>query len=347
MSALSEIRFNDFVRAAECAGASDLHLASGARPMVRIDGELQPLAGDPLATEDLDGICESILHQTQLHAVRAGNDVSVTNVLDGSHPSLRIHALRTAHGIALAVRLLNGRIPTMEELKLPRVVASLARRQHGLVVFAGPTGCGKSTSMAAVVGEINRTQSRRIITIEDPIEYRHTNDRSLIAQREIGRDAISYESAIGGALRADPDVIVIGEMRERRAIRAALTAAETGHLVLTTLHSASAVQAVDRIVDAVRDDERALVRTQLSACLNAIVCQRLLACVRGGRQPATEVLIANDGIRAMIRDGRTHLIDNAIATGRNSGMQLLQQHVAELIASGEVDARRAQELAAR
>lgn len=337
MSALLDIRFSDLVRTAEREGASDIHFAPGVRAMMRVDGELQVLASPEFSAEEIDAISQSVFSPSQLLAITSGFEISTTKRVEDPQVTLRVHGLKTSHGVALAVRLLHRRIPTIDELRLPPVVASFGRKTHGLIVFCGPTGSGKSTTLAALVGEVNRTQARRIITIEDPIEYRHVSERSLVTQREIGRDATSFDSALTGALRADPDVIVVGEMRDPATIQAALTAAETGHLVLTTLHSASAVQAVDRMLDSVREQDRGLVRSQLAACLTAIVCQRLLPCAHGrGRRPAAEVLVANDGIRAMIRDGRTHLIENAIATGRNAGMQLFAQHVQELIAAGEV-----------
>lgn len=340
MTALLDIRFNDVVRAAERDNASDLHIAPGVRAMVRVDGELQVLASPEFTAEDIDALALEIFGSSQLDAIRHGREISTTKRLDDAGLTLRVHGLKTALGVALAVRLLHRRIPAIDELRLPAVVASLGKRMHGLVVFCGPTGSGKSTSMAALVGEVNRTQSRRIITIEDPIEYRHASESSLVTQREVGRDALTFDSALAGALRADPDVIVVGEMRDPATIQAALTAAETGHLVLTTLHSGSAVQAIDRMLDSVREQDRALVRSQLAASLTAIVCQRLLPCAHGrGRRPAVEVLVANDAIRAMIRDGRNHLIENAIATGRNAGMQLFEQHVQELTAAGEVSRR--------
>ena len=337
MSALLDIRFSDIVRAAERDDASDVHIVPGVRAMMRVDGELQVVASPEFTANDVDAIALSLFTPSQLDAIKNGSEISTTKRLDDSELTLRVHGLQSLHGVALAVRLLHRRIPAIEELRLPAVIASFGRKRHGLIVFCGPTGSGKSTTLAALVGEINRTQPRRIITIEDPIEYRHVSDRSLITQREIGRDAVSFDSALTGALRADPDVIVVGEMRDPATIQAALTAAETGHLVLTTLHSASAVQAVDRMLDSVREQDRALVRSQLAACLTAIVCQQLVPCAHGpGRRPATEVLVANDGIRAMIRDGRTHLIENAMATGRSAGMQLFEQHIQELIAAGEV-----------
>jgi twitching motility protein PilT len=343
VSALLDVRFADIVHSAQRESASDVHLVPDVRATMRVDGELQCLAGSPFTAIDVNAIAASLFTPSQVSEIEDGHDVSTTWT-DGDGLTMRIHGLRATGGIALAVRVLHRSIPTIGELRLPATVSLLSKRQHGLVLFCGPTGSGKSTSLAALVGEINRTQSRRILTIEDPVEYRHTSDRSLITQREVGRDAASFASAVLGALRADPDVIVIGEIRDPKTISAALTAAETGHLVLTTLHAGGAVQAIDRIVDSAHDTDRAYVRAQLAASLSAVVCQRLLPHAHGrGRRPVTEILIATDGIRSMIRDGRTHLIQNAIATGRSVGMQSLDQHLEELSASGEISAIHARE----
>ncbi len=259
--------------------------------------------------------------------------------------TLRAHAFGTSAGCALAIRLLHETVPTLDSLHLPEVVRTLAAQDRGLIIISGPTGSGKSTSLAALVGEINTSGARRIVTIEDPIEYRFKSARSLITQREIGVDALSFSSAILGALRADPDVIMLGEMRDGETMRAALTAAETGHLVLTTLHTGHAVQTIDRIIDAFSGQEQGQVRAQLAHTLVAVVSQRLLPRKHErGRRAAVEILIVTDAVRAMIRDSRTHLIPNAMATGRHLGMQTLEHHLTELVFGNEVDrdaARRA------
>jgi twitching motility protein PilT len=335
MTALLDMRLTDILYAAQRQGASDVHFIPGMRAALRVDGEFSLMAGAPFGIEEISTIAATLFSAEQLENIRAGEDVSTTWT-DDERLTIRAHGLRTCEGVTLAVRLLHRRIPTLDELHIPAAVAGLTRSQRGLIVFGGPTGSGKSTSLAAFVHEMNRTSARRVMTIEDPIEYRHHSDRSIITQREIGTHAKSYARALTGALRSDPDVIVIGEMRDSETIRAALTAAETGHLVLTTLHTADAVQTIDRIVDAFGDNERGAIRGQLATALHAVVSQRLVPALHGGRRPVVEVMIATDGIRAMIRDGRTHLIKNAISTARAQGMQTMEQHTAELTRSGEL-----------
>jgi twitching motility protein PilT len=333
MTALQDIRLTDVLYAARRQGASDVHLVPNMQAAVRVDGEIALLPGAPLPAAEIALIALTLFSEGQLARIKSGADVSTTWT-DNSGLTVRAHGLATNDGIALAVRLLHPTIPTLEDLKLPSFITTLTGAMHGLIVFGGPTGCGKSTSLAAFLQEINRSSARRITTIEDPIEYIHENRRSIFTQREIGAHAISYAGAVMGALRSDPDIIVVGEMREPETIRAALTAAETGHLVVTTLHTGDSVQTIDRIVDAFGEGERAPIRGQLAASLHAVVCQRLIPESGGGRRPLVEILVVTDGIRSMIRDGRTHLLRNAIATGRNQGMQTMEQHQAELMSGG-------------
>ena len=334
---MPNIRVIDALHVAAQQNASDLHFVPGLSPVLRVDGELQFLNGSPLTAHDTSEIARAFLEPEHFAQLESGIDVSATHVSD-DRLVLRIHAFRGSAGCTLAIRLLNKQIPTLDTLQLPAIVATLAQRDRGLVIFAGPTGSGKSTSLAALIAELNNATARRIITIEDPIEYRHESNRSLITQREIGRDAPSFSSALVGALRADPDVIMLGEMREVATMRAALTAAETGHLVLTTLHTGSAVQTIERVIDAFGGPEQAQVRAQLAQSLVTVVCQRLLPRKHGpGRRAAVEVLLVNDAVRTMIRESRTHLIYNAITTGRQSGMQTLEHHLNELVLANEVD----------
>jgi twitching motility protein PilT len=343
---IPHIRLADVLHVGRQQDASDIHFVPGLCPALRVDGELQFLSGSPLTVEDTTEIARSLLEPEALARLEAGIDVSATRVAD-DRLVLRIHGFRGSQGCTLAIRLLNKHIPTLESLHLPPVVAALAQRDRGLVIFAGPTGSGKSTSLAALIAEINAAMARRIITIEDPIEYRYESVRSLITQREIGRDAPSFSAAVLGALRADPDLIMLGEMRDVATMRAALTAAETGHLVFTTLHTGTAVQTIDRIIDAFGGAEQAQVRSQLAQSLTAVVCQRLLPRKHGpGRRAAVEVLLVNDAVRSMIRESKTHLIRNAMATGRQAGMQTLEHHLNELVLGVEIDrdaARRASE----
>ena len=260
----------------------------------------------------------------------------------------RVHAYRHAGGVRVAIRLLAQRVPTLDELGLPTVPESFAQRPAGLVLFTGPTGSGKTTALAALVDRINRGSARNVVTVEDPVEYVHVAARSLVTHCEIGRDVSDYAEAVRGFLRADPDVILVGEMRDRATIAAALTAAETGHLVFATLHTNDATQTVDRIVDAFPADAHAQVRSQLASVLVAIVALRLVPRRGGtGRRAAAEIMVGTDAVRALIREGKTHQLRNTIVTGRAAGMQTLEGHLSELVTRGEVALADAQAVTAR
>ena len=334
---LPQIRLADVLHVGRQKAASDIHFVPGLCPALRVDGELQFLTGSPLSADDTMEIARSLLESEALARLEVGGDVSATRVAD-DRLVLRVHAFRGSQGCALAIRLLSKRVPPLASLHLPPAVAALAQRDRGLVIFAGPTGSGKSTSLASLIAEIGTASARRIITIEDPIEYGYESIRSLITQREVGRDTPSFDAALVGTLRADPDVIMVGEMRDNATMRAALTAAETGHLVFTTLHTGSAVQTIERIVDAFGGDEQVQVRSQLAQSLSAVVCQRLVQRKHGaGRRAAVEILLVNDAVRTMIRESKTHLIRNAMTTGRQAGMQTLEHHLNELVLGDEID----------
>lgn len=344
---LANIRFSDALAIATLRRASDIHFSPGSSSAIRVDGDLQFLPGSPIAAEETLALAEHLLDDAGSERMRQRGDASATWCSEDGQ-TLRVHAFIAAKNVHLALRLLHRRVPSLDELHMPHAVSSLAERHRGLVLFAGPTGAGKSTSLAALLGDINKRQSRRIITIEDPIEYRHESDKSCISQREVGRDVPDFSSAVTGALRADPDVIMIGEMREAATMRAAITAAETGHLVLSTLHTGDAVQTIDRIIDAFEGEQQAQIRSQLSSALVAVVCQRLVARARGGgRCLAAEILFANDAVRATIREGRTHQLRNTMLTGRQSGMQTLEHHLSELMQSGLIDRSSAEAVSER
>lgn len=251
--------------------------------------------------------------------------------------TFRVHAFRAEGRARFAIRLLQREPPTLEQLGLPVALRTFAERRSGLVLLVGPTGSGKSTALAALVDHVNRTGARHIVTVEDPIEYRHVPVRSSIAHRELGSDVSDYTAAIRSALRANPDVIAIGELRDAATIRAVLGAAETGHLVLSTLHTPDAAAGVDRIVDAFDGPARLEARAILAQTLIGIASLRLLPRLRSaGRRAAVEILIATEAVRALIRDGKTHHLRNAIVTGRAAGMQTLESHLTDLVARGEV-----------
>jgi twitching motility protein PilT len=335
-NAMAHVRFIDALHIASLRAASDIHFVPNVSPAIRVDGKLEYLPGAPLTSDELLAIATDLLTTDGIARIERGEDVSST--WSGAESVvLRVHGYRGDCGIILALRLLSREVPTLESLHLPLSVASLAQRSRGLVIFAGPTGSGKTTSLAALIDRINATSACRVITIEDPIEYRHLSKKASVVQREVGRDAASFASAVVGSLRADPDVLLVGEMRERETMSAALTAAETGHLVFSTLHTSDAPGTIDRIVDAFSGSEQAQVRSQLAQVLCAVVAQRLVPRADGsGRRAIVEVLLATDAVRAIVRDGRTHQLRNAMLTSRQAGMQTLEGHLSELVSRGEV-----------
>ncbi len=329
------IRFADIVHAARIRNASDIHLAAGRQAVARVDGTLTPLPEGLLDADELWSVAAGLMSDSKRAEFDRVGDVSMT-IDFGDGGRARMHVLRTGGEAALAIRLLDREPPTMEQLNLPAVVRSLGQRERGLVVLAGPTGCGKSTTLAAIVGDINRDSPRRIVTLEDPIEYRHDNLSSFISQREIGIDAPTIQQALIGALRADPDVLIVGEVRDAIAMHTVLMAAETGHLVFVTLHTGTASETVQRIVDMFDGAQQAQARAALAESLVAVVCQRLVKGALAGRRAVAEILIATPALKSMIRQSKTHLIPNAIVTGRRHGMQTFAQHAAQLAADGEI-----------
>ncbi|HKU66894.1 MAG TPA: PilT/PilU family type 4a pilus ATPase [Candidatus Baltobacteraceae bacterium] len=342
-AALAPVRVSEVLRVARLRGASDVHLCAGVAPVFRVGGVLEEQPTVAPTEEEVNAVTASLLPARAMNTLASTGDATVTQHA-GEAGSVRVHAYRTSRGTCLAIRLLATNIPSLESLQLPSVVSTFADKPHGLVIFAGPTGSGKSTSLAALVDRINRTQARHVMTIEDPIEYQHVSNRSLINQRELGRDVETFAEAIYGALRSDPDVILVGEMRDPQTMHAALTAAETGHLVLTTLHTGDAAQTVDRVVGVFNGDAQEQIRLQLAQTLVGVVCLRLVPrATGGGRRSAAEVLIASDAVRNVVRDRKTHQIRNIISTSRKSGMQTLEAHLSDLVARREItlDAARA------
>jgi twitching motility protein PilT len=342
---LEAIRIRDLVRTARSRGATDLHLGGADRPALRVGGKLIALDAPPLDESGVRAFLRDALSAEQLARLDDGGtaDGAASRTAEGG--PYRVHAYRHLGGVRVAIRLLAESVPSLERLGLPPVVATLAHRPAGLVLFTGPTGSGKTTALAALLDRVNRTGERNVVTVEDPVEYVHAPVRSLVTHCEIGRDVRDYAEALRGFLRADPDVIAIGEMRDRATIAAALTAAETGHLVFATLHTNDAAQTVDRVVDAFPAEAHAQVRSQLAAVLAAIVALRLIPRHDGdGRRAAAEVLVGTDAVRALIREGKTHQLRNTIVTGRAAGMQTLETHLSELVVRGEIalaDARAA------
>lgn len=337
-AALAPLRFAEVLRVARLRNASDVHLACGMAPVFRVDGVLEADAAPAPAADEMMAMTAALLDGKELARLETRGDVTVT-YRDSQGGNVRVHAYRTHGGPALALRLLAHVVPTLESLGLPAVVETFAQRAHGMVIFAGPTGSGKSTAMAAMIDEINSTKAKHIMAIEDPIEYVHSPKRSIVTHREIGSHVETFADAIYGALRSDPDVLLVGEMRDASTMHAALTAAETGHLVLTTLHTGDAAQTVDRIAGSFSGHVQEQMRLQLSQTLIAVVCMRLVPLACGsGRRSACEILIANDAVRNLIREGKSHLIRNVLITSRRLGMQSLEAHLSDLVASGEISA---------
>lgn len=335
-AALAPIRLSEVLHVARLRNASDVHLCAGVAPVLRVDGALESQHTLVPSDDEISAVSASLLDERAQELLAARGDATVTRHVEDVG-SIRVHAYRTSAGTCLAIRLLAASIPSLESLHLPPVVGSFADKPHGLVIFAGPTGSGKTTALAAIIDHINRTQARHVLSIEDPIEYVHVSNRSIINQRELHRDVPSYAQAVYGALRSDPDVILVGEMRDPQTMHATLTAAETGHLVLTTLHTGDAAQTVDRIVGVFNGDKQEQVRVQLAQTLIGVVCMRLLPRASGqGRRSAVEVLVGNDAVRNLIRDGKTHHIRNIISTSRQAGMQTLESHLCDLISRREV-----------
>jgi twitching motility protein PilT len=333
---LDVVRLTELIALARGRGATDLHAGTGDAPALRINGRITALDVPPLESTALEAFLEGALGRSRGQHWKEHGSADVA-CREGIGAPYRLHAYATMSGTRLALRFLAGEIPALEDLALPTVVTSLARRTNGLIVFTGPTGSGKTTALAALIDRINRTTERVIVTVEDPVEYVHRPARSVISHCEVGRDVPDYAASIRGFMRADPDVILVGEMRDRATMEAALSAAETGHLVLTTLHTSDAAQTIDRIIDAFAGDSQAQIRTQLASTLLAVISLRLVPLRNGeGRIASSEVLIGTDAVRAMIREGKTHQLRNAIATGRASGMRTLETSLSELVVRGTI-----------
>jgi twitching motility protein PilT len=322
---------------AVAAGASDIHLGDGDPPMARIDGDLQMLAGSPVAGKPVRPLVEAMLTSVGRRRLAEGQAVDFSFSLEGVG-RFRGNAYRAVKGYNLAVRSLPERIPTLDDLRLPRMLRKLVELRDGLVLFSGPTGAGKSATMAALVHHLNRTRPVHVITLEDPIEFVHNRIRAVVRQREVGVHVESFAAGLRDALREDPDVILVGEMRDLETISLAITAAETGHLVLSTLHTTRAHAAVDRIIDVFPEGRQAQIRLQLADSLRAVVTQRLLPQLGGtGRIAALEVLRVNHAVANHIREQRANQIPSVMQTHREQGMWVLERHLAALVRKELID----------
>ena len=325
--------------------ASDLHIQHGLPPILRVDGELVPISGQPaLNDEMLKNLIFSTIDESQQQIYLKDKEYDYSFAF-GDIARFRVNAFHERGKMAAAFRLIPNQIKSINDLGMPPVVETFAEYPRGLVLVTGPTGSGKSTTPAALIDKINREKSRHIITIEDPIEFTHKSQRSVIVQREVHYDTFSFAAALRSVLREDPDVVLIGEMRDLETIQAAITIAETGHLVFATLHTNSAAQSIDRMVDVFPAHQQPQVRTQLSNMLMAICSQRLVPAIGGGRVVSAEIMVANPAIRALIRDGKTFQIDNAIQTGADQGMQTMDRTLAKLVQTGVISYDSAREYA--
>jgi twitching motility protein PilT len=337
-TALGAMRVEEVVRAARERGASDVHIAIRRDTVLRIDGELVRRGDGAIDAIELQAFFQAHLDErAQAQLAESGHcDVASHG---GNLGAFRLHVFRASDGLRCAVRLFPSVVPRIEEFDLPACVEQLALRKAGLILVVGPTGSGKTTLLAAMIDALNRSHPRHIVTLEDPIEYEHHDDRCVIAQCEVGTDSTDLAKAIRSILRADPDVIVIGELRDPEAMRSALGAAETGHLVLASLHTVDAPGALERLIDAFPADGREQIRIQVAQTLSAVIALRLVARARGkGRRAAAEILVATDAVRNLIREGKTHQLRSVMQTGRASGMQTLEMHLVSLVERGEITA---------
>jgi len=327
------------------SGASDLHLSVGSVPMVRINGTMKPLNVDVLEQTDMEKMLPQVMNKDQLSMFKEKKEIDFSAKLEGKG-RFRVNLFNQINGLAGVFRTIPDTIKSCEELGIPPFMQDLAMMDRGLILLTGPTGSGKSTTLAAMVDHINREKACHIITIEDPVEYYHHTNESLINQRELGASTHSFANALRAALREDPDVILVGEMRDLETISLALTAAETGHLVLSTLHTSSAIKAIDRIIDIYPTGQKDQIRSMLSESLEAVIAQKLLPTKDGkGRVPACEVMISTTAIRNLIREDRIYQIASVIQSGGVEGMQTLDQDLQRLVTQGKIERKVAMEIA--
>jgi twitching motility protein PilT len=325
--------------------ASDLHIQVGLPPMLRVDGSLAPVSGtDVLGEEAVEALIFAVLDEDQKQILLKDKEFDFSFAF-GDLGRFRVNAYHERGNLAAALRLIPNEILSVEQLGLPPVVAKFSDYPRGLVLITGPTGSGKSTSLAALVNKINMERAAHIVTIEDPIEYTHKSKRSVIVQREVHYDTYSFSAALRSSLRQDPDVVLIGEMRDLETIAAAITIAETGHLVFATLHTNSAAQSIDRMIDVFPPHQQPQIRAQLSNILQAICSQRLIPAIGGGRVASAEVLIATPAVRNIIREGKSHQLDAVIQTGAEYGMQSMDKTLVNLVHNGIITYEEARNVA--
>ena len=318
-------------------GASDLHLSAGSPPMIRVDGDMTPIAGEGVLSPEANrAMLDEIISERSHHEFEETHDADFAHEIAGV-ARFRVNAFVDRHGVGAVLRVIPSKILTADDLGLKEAVLNLCRLHKGLVLVTGPTGSGKSTTLAAMIDYINRTRSDHIITIEDPVEFVHPNRKCLINQREVGNHTQSFKRALRAALREDPDIVLVGELRDLETIAIAIETAETGHLVFGTLHTTTAASTVDRVIDQFPADRQAQIRTMLSESLKGVVSQTLLKKTGGGRVAALETLIVTPAISNLIREGKTFQIASLMQTGKKQGMVLLNDALIDLVKKGLVE----------
>ncbi len=329
---MSRVTMADILEQAVSHKASDVHIKASSPPVFRIDGQLQYMQDVPVLNSDaIQELFEEITTEEQRELFDNHYELDFAHSETGM-ARFRVNVQRQRGSLSIAFRIIDFNPPTIEELELPNVLYELALKPKGLIIVTGPTGSGKSTTLAGMINYLNHTESRTVVTIEDPIEYLYKDSKCVITQRELGQDTKSFAAALRSALRHDPDVIVVGEMRDMETMATALAAAETGHLVLATLHTIDASQTIDRIIDMFSPNQQRQIRFQLSMVIEAVLCQTLLPRLNdSGRIAAFEIMLADTAVRNLIRDGKTHEIENMIQLSTGKGMQLLDQHLADLV----------------
>lgn len=326
-------------------GASDVHITVGIPPKCRINGELQDMGYPALMPEDTTRIVEGIMSEKELHKLEEEGEVDFSYAIQ-QIGRYRVNVYKQRGSYAAAIRLVGTEIPTPKELGIPSSVLSVTDKRRGLVLVTGPTGSGKSTSLASLINIINNKSNLHVITLEDPIEYLHRHNKAIVNQREIGNDSKSFANALRAALRQDPDVILVGEMRDLDTISIAVTAAETGHLVFSTLHTIGAASTIDRIIDVFPPHQQQQIRMQLANVLECIVSQQLIPTADGQhRAAAFEVMHVNSAVRNLIREGKTHQIQTIIQTNKRIGMQTMDDSILDLYSRGIIDGEKAKSFA--
>jgi twitching motility protein PilT len=331
---LKVISLKDLLEVTIKENASDLHLTVGVPPVIRINGELTQIGKEKLQPINTDEYAKEILGEVSYSQYLKLGEIDTSFSVAGLG-RFRVNLFKQRGSNAIAIRVVALKIPTLNELQFPQIIKDLISNKRGLVLVTGPTGSGKSTTLAAMINEINAYRASHIITLEDPIEYLHKHNKSIINQREIGKDTLSYANALKSVLREDPDVILVGEMRDLETISIALTAAETGHLVFSTLHTIGAVKTIDRIVDVFPPHQQQQIKIQLAAVIKGIISQQLLPRIDGnGRIASLEIMMATSAIQNMIREGKTHQMESSIQTGARYGMKTMDMSLSELYKKG-------------